>query len=113
MNLVEYLRGLEAKATPGPWVVTPNGDAIYRGDKQDGGPCVVVAPAGRVMGDPERLVADLTLIEEGHNALPALLRLVRAQEAMLRVYRDGDTRGAREVVAEYEAARKACGEATP
>ena len=83
MNLVNELRELLGNSTPGQWRTTMNGDAIYVGDKQDGGECIVQSPAHKFMSKPEQLVNVLEFIAEVHNKLPRLLELLQADENLI------------------------------
>ena len=53
----------------------------------------------------------MTLLAATRNALPLLLRLVRAQGAVIDLKHGSRLMGVEAVYAEYEAARRACEEA--
>ena len=70
MNLIEYLRGLEAKAAPGPWHSTDDAEVCNEGG-------VIVWCDSLLVPDQ----ASCDLIAASRNALPALLRRLGADEA--------------------------------
>ena len=82
--MIAALRELLAKATPGPWCQHPNGTSVWSGVQYDCDDdaqlhiCSVGCKAA--MCEPARVVADLELIVECRNALPALLDRVEALE---------------------------------
>mgnify|MGYP001583452703 CR=1 FL=1 len=78
-SLIDWLRGLEAKATPGPWVDTSTPDEarpIYSADERVYGEILCDPP----MDDREH---DKALVCALRNAAPALLRRLEAAEAMI------------------------------
>ena len=104
MNLLDDLEALHEAATPGPWRI--------EWDDADGVGTTLVTGCEGPGKDGERR-ANMILLAAARNALPLLIRLVLAQEALIAVQREAAGPWRFEAAArdEYEAARRACEEA--